>query len=130
MVPDELLRNIRALECELHHQATRANRSRLDELLHRDFWEIGRSGAIYTKSQVLESLPRAARTRAIHAQEFSARLLATNVVFLTYKSVEVSADGSAGRHALRSSIWTLEPSMWQILFHQGTPTKVFQLLVD
>ena len=130
IIPDEILGNLCALERELHDPATRADRSRLDELLHSEFWEIGRSGFIYTRSQILESLPAEEKTRVIHAQEFGARLLAANVVLLTYKTADVSADGSAVGHALRSSIWMLESSEWQMLFHQGTPTAVFQLQAD
>jgi hypothetical protein len=130
MIPDELLRKLCALERELHVTGTRTDRSRLDELLHRDFWEIGRSGVIHTRSQILESLPADEKTGVVHAQEFGARMLAANVVLLTYKTADVSADGSAGGHALRSSIWMLESSEWQMLFHQGTPTAVFQLHTD
>ena len=65
IIPDEILGKLCALERELHATATRANRSRLDKLLHRDFWEIGRSGVIFTRSQVLESLPADDRARVI-----------------------------------------------------------------
>jgi hypothetical protein len=44
------------LEIELHDPAVRRNIARLDELLHDDFIEIGRSGAIYDKQQVLSLL--------------------------------------------------------------------------
>ena len=124
------LQTINALEQELHEAAARRNPTRLDELLHPDFWEIGQSGTIYTRSQILEALPNEERSAAIHAQEFRGRLLADGIVLLTYKSAELAADGSVGRFALRSSVWTLETSEWRLLFHQGTPTAAFALLRD
>jgi len=40
----DLLELLRGLEVELHHPGTRCSRARLDELLHPDFDEVGRSG--------------------------------------------------------------------------------------
>jgi hypothetical protein len=128
VISEELLQRIRALERELHEPATRGNRRRLEELLHPDFWEIGRSGAIYSRAQVLEALPSEERSTAIRAQQFSAWLLAEEIVLLTYKSAEMAADGAVGCYALRSSVWRLEASGWQILFHQGTVTEAFELV--
>jgi hypothetical protein len=127
---DEFLQTICALERELHGSATRGNRMRLDELLHPEFWEIGQSGTVYARSQILEALPSEDRSAAIHAQEFRGRLLADRIVLLTYKSAQVAADGAAGHFALRSSVWTLETSEWRLLFHQGTRTTAFVLLRD
>jgi hypothetical protein len=112
----------------LQEEATRRNPSRLEELLHPEFWEIGRSGVIHTRSEVLEALPGEERSAVIHAQEFAGRLLADGVVLLTYKSAEVRADGTVRRYALRSSVWMLEASGWRVLFHQGTATGAFEML--
>jgi hypothetical protein len=122
------LGTIYAVERELHQPATRGNPRRLDELLHPEFWEIGRSGAVYTRSQVLEALSNEKRSAAIHAQEVRGRLLMGGIALLTYRSAEVAGDGTVGRFALRSSVWTLETSVWRLLFHRGTPTAAFVLM--
>jgi hypothetical protein len=127
---DESLPVICALERELHEPATRGNRRRLEQLLHAEFWEIGRSGTIYLRAQALEALLNEERAAPIRSQEFRGQVLADGVVLLTYKSAEVGPDGAVGRYALRSSVWRLEGSGWRILFHQGTATGAFGLLED
>jgi hypothetical protein len=122
--PDELLSILCKLECELQESATRKDALRLNQILHHDFIEFGRSGNPYTRAEILNELSREV-TRSIHAQDFKVHLLATDIALLTYKSAEKCADGSTNRHALRSSLWKLGVSGWQIVFHQGTPTQVF-----
>ena len=126
MSPDELLFILRKLECELQEPATRKDATRLDEILHHDFVEFARSGNPFTRAEILNELSREV-TRSIDAQDFKVQLLSTDIALLTYRSAEKCADGSTNRHALRSSVWKLGLSGWQIVFHQGTPTEVFYL---
>jgi hypothetical protein len=95
------------------------------ELLHPDFHEFGRSGASYTKDDVLERLPAESEPVQVHAQGFSVKELAESVFLLTYRSATISASGVLERHANRSSVWKREPSGWQVIFHQGTATEAF-----
>jgi len=44
------------LEKELHDPAVRKSKKRLGELLHESFVEIGRSGEIYNRADILASL--------------------------------------------------------------------------
>lgn len=125
--PAEILKVTRGLELELHNPAVRADRRRLEALLHRDFVEIGRSGTRYSRSQLLEALLSSTESAAIHAQGFAARPLAAGAVLLTYQSAQLCPDGTIQQHALRSSVWSREAAGWQILFHQGTPTAAFEL---
>lgn len=46
------------LEIELHSPAVRRNITRLEELLHDEFIEIGRSGVIYDTQQISRSSDR------------------------------------------------------------------------
>ena len=62
-----MLAHIRTLECALHDPATRRDRKRFYQLLNPEFWEIGRSGTIYTGAEVLESLPSEETAVVIHA---------------------------------------------------------------
>jgi hypothetical protein len=116
---------IRELETSLHQPEIRANRQRLDELLHQGFQEFGRSGRIYLKADIVEDLPTEQSRAVIWSQDFSLRILADGVVLLTYKSANLTDDGVLERHALRASIWQRSPTGWQMRFHQGTPTAPF-----
>ena len=49
----DLLDMLRTLEVELHQGATRADRARMDTLLHPQFVEFGRSGAVWTREATL-----------------------------------------------------------------------------
>ncbi|MBT9504439.1 MAG: DUF4440 domain-containing protein [Burkholderiaceae bacterium] len=122
---DDALTTLRALECELHQPCVPGSRQRLVELLHPEFQEFGRSGATYTLADLLEHLPAESDPVEVHAQDFAVRKLSDAVVLLTYRSAHVNLSGALERHTLRSSIWLLEASGWQMVFHQGTPTEAF-----
>jgi hypothetical protein len=124
MSSDELLLILCTLETELLGPAARKDAKRLDEILHRDFIEFGRSGSTYTRAVIVDSLPRE-KMKSVHAHDFRAELLARNVALLTYKSAEKLSDGSFDKYALRASVWKRGISGWQIVFHQGTPTAAF-----
>ena len=122
MSPD-LLTVVCGLECELHDSATRANRRRLNELIHEDFREIGRSGRTYTKPQVLELLLAESHALAIHAENFHLQMLSSTVALLTDTSSQATTAGTIERKTHRASIWILGSVSWQMVFHQGTPEE-------
>lgn len=127
MVSAELDALLVRLERELHDPSVRCNRSRLAVLLHPEFVEFGRSGRSYTFSQIVEHLEASAPVSpAIHAQDFKVCLLRDEVALVTYKSAHVDAEGKLERHALRSSLWLRTAGVWQVVFHQGTPTGAFE----
>lgn len=119
-----LLAELHALEVELHSLAARTSAHRLRDLLHPEFREFGRSGKAYSLSEVEAALQAETEVLPIHAQDFAIRELSEGVALLTYKSADCQA-GKLQRHTLRSSLWKLGPSGWQMLFHQGTPTEAF-----
>ena len=116
-----LFNELRQLEVELHSSETRRNRSRVELLLHPDFLEYGRSGARYTRDDILREIS-AGSVPVVHAQNFNLVVLAENVALLTYLSAHADAEGNLGRHTLRSSLWVRTGVGWQMRFHQGTPT--------
>ena len=104
------------LEHELLDPAVRSDRRRVDTLLALDFTEVGRSGRLWTRDEMLESVggfesswgPKAV------ASEMQGRMLADDLVLLTYVTE------SAAGHSRRSSVWRRSRGRWQIVFHQGT----------
>ena len=125
MTNDSLISTLRSLEREFHEPPVRCSRNRLEALLHPEFREFGRSGAEYTRAQIIEHLLSATNAARVHAQGFAILELAPSVVLLTYKSAYISSSGQLERHANRSSIWRREVAGWQMVFHQGTPREPF-----
>ncbi|BEN88033.1 MULTISPECIES: nuclear transport factor 2 family protein [Serratia] len=54
----EWLRQVQALEVELHQPTTHCDPKRVAALLHEDFEEIGHSGLRYDKCQTVAALDR------------------------------------------------------------------------
>jgi len=125
MANKSILSTLQALECELHEPRVRGDRERLIELLHPDFHEFGRSGAVYTRADIVERLTAESEPARLHAQDFVVRELAASVFLLTYRSATIAASGVLARHTNRSSVWRLGSAGWQVVFHQGTPTDAF-----
>jgi hypothetical protein len=118
-----LLEHLRALEVELHHIETRRNPARLDQLLHPDFVEFGRSGRIYTRSEVLQEFSTGGALEPVEARDFEFAQPGPGVALLTYTSAHRSPAGTLHRHSLRSSIWVETDRGWVMRFHQGTPVE-------
>lgn len=110
------------LERELLDPLVRADSLRLGELLHKDFSEIGSSGQLWTRAQIIERLVDSP-SKATQLQVISVAKTDSESVLLCYRSFSgESGTGSngAGASALRSSLWVQVDGRWQLRFHQGT----------
>lgn len=120
-----MLETLRELERSLHDPGVRSDAAAANGLLHPRFCEFGRSGAAYTRDQILAAMAGAAQTLAIWSQDFVVDELRPGFALLTYRSAVVSSVGQLEDHALRSSLWELTEEGWRLRFHQGTPTAPF-----
>lgn len=114
--------DIENLEKELHDPSVRRNPERLNQLLHDSFLEIGRSGEVYDKAQILNSI----NTEPVHtvwSDGYTSQKISDGVVLLTYRTAHIGLDNELSRFTLRSSLWEKAGSSWQLRFHQGTPTE-------
>jgi hypothetical protein len=111
-----LLAHLQSVETELHRPATRSDAARLDALLHEDFREIGRSGVVCTKADVLAQLPMEALPADIVADGFELRRLGDAVVLLTYRSAHRMDGRALERLTLRSSTWERSELEWHMRF--------------
>jgi ribonuclease HI len=102
------------LERELLEPAVRADASRLAELLHPDFEEIGRSGQLWGRDALLQALADE-RPSAVDLEVLGTQRVAEGVILLTART----NDDRGG--SLRSSLWLRSGSRWRLRFHQGTP---------
>ena len=115
-----LLQELQALEVELHHPGVRCSRERLEQLLHPEFHEVGRSGRAYNRETIVNFLASQESQPVIRSEEFSVALLAPGVALLTYRSAHVEQDARLVNHTLRSSVWLKASQGWQLRYHQGT----------
>jgi hypothetical protein len=117
----ELSETLERLERELHQLETRRNVSRLEELLHPDFVEFGRSGRIFSRNDVLAEFSEITAYPAVVVTHFRVDAVSECVALATYISAHVGPTEGRHRHSLRSSLWVHGTRGWQMRFHQGTP---------
>lgn len=115
---NDLLDLLVDLERGLHRKSIRRSKEKLNDLLDDDFEEIGASGKVYNKDQIIEELLNETPF-AINASDFELRMFSEDIAQLRYKSKN-SASDNITRTTLRSSIWKNEGSKWKMVFHQGT----------
>jgi hypothetical protein len=116
-----VLAALQALEVELHHPGVCCTPDQLEQLLHADFHEVGRSGLPYDRATVLAYLQQVTEPPPVVSDDFRLALLAPGVALLTYRAAERQADGALGRYTHRSSLWVQTAMGWQLRHHQGTP---------
>lgn len=119
---DKLLKTLVELEEKLFTQQVRKSRDKLSELIHDDFEEVGASGQILDKADVMAWLSKETAYE-IYASDFVARSLSQDIALLKYKTKTIKENNEV-RYAARSSIWKHENETWKILYHQATLLKV------
>jgi len=115
---DTLREEIRALERALLQPEVRRSAARLGDLLADEFREIGSSGRVFTKADILEALPAETGEAVFVMSGFEVVRLSADVVLATYAVAKIT--GRQTTRSLRSSIWTRMGGGWRMLFHQGT----------
>ncbi len=123
MTEPPLLEALQALELETHHPGRCTTREQLNQLLHPEFHEVGRSGKAYDRERTIGLLLNPAETLAIASGGFKVALLASDMALLTYGTALRQTDGSLAHHTLRSSLWIRHRGIWQLRYHQGTPSQ-------
>jgi hypothetical protein len=95
----------------------RGSADQLKEPLDPDFGEIGKSGRLWTRDEMITALVTDTdpEQHSINFSDMSDRTVGPGFVLLTYLTrVE-------GRRARRSSPWRQSTKGWRVLHHQGTP---------
>lgn len=105
-----------ALEQRLLDPRTRADRAALEALLDPDFAEIGQSGRLWDRADVLSVLPDTPGFDGPRTVSDAALLeVGSGVALLTYRITETGTR--------RSSLWRRGETGWRLVFHQGTPRR-------
>ncbi|WP_374010281.1 RNase H family protein [Leifsonia sp. LS-T14] len=103
------------LERELLEPSIRSDASRLAELLHPSFEEIGRSGRLWGRDALVSELAVEDDAPAAGIEVLGVDRVAGDALLLTARTMD--ARGAT----LRSSLWVRSSGRWRLRFHQGTP---------
>lgn len=106
------------LEEGLWLKDTRFDRGWMDRILHPDFDEVGMSGRIYSREEILSTEADDLEIE-LPLDGYRMDLVDEDVALVRY----VSRDriGGETRIAERSSLWINTNEGWRLRFHQGTP---------
>ena len=118
---------LRRLEEGLLKPEVRHSPDQVGDLLSDDFIEFGSSGGVFNKQQVIAALEQEGLpdpTIRLSLVDFIARNLASDVILVTYRTIQEGGPGNMQESRLRSSILKFIEGRWQMVFHQGTPSTV------
>lgn len=108
---------LRAREPIFHRPEFGTTRADFESMMAPEFWEVGASGRIYSRSFVLDTLEARHATPVdedFSVTDFACREIGANLYLATYRLDQ------AGRLSRRATIWRYDGSAWQIVYHQGT----------
>ena len=109
-----------AREPIFHRAVDGTTRSDWESMTSPDFWEVGASGTVYARADVLAVLdgryadPDYDPMEGLAVDDFAVRRLAGEAWLATYRLWQ------GDRLTRRSSIWRHEGGRWILLYHQGT----------
>lgn len=111
---------IKELEERLLHEDARSNSETLNKLLADEFEEIGVSGRVTSRKEVIDWLVNKEQNIQWSLDNFQIRLLAPTIVLAKYEAHKKDKKENSTSGSMRSSIWRLYDEQWKIEFHQGT----------
>ena len=112
-----------ALELALARRDEAAIPGGYEAVLAPDFLEIGSSGRLWTRAEILAALHAEPPNPSISIEAFEIADLGPDLILASYDTLGITSDGEA-RRGRRSSIWVRQDDHWQLRFHQGTPVSL------
>jgi ribonuclease HI len=114
------MHEVEALERSLWQPRNRNDPDYVDMLLHPDYLEVGSSGRIWTREEILEPVGDFQAELA----DLAVAELTADVVLVTYTSVIDDLTGTdeiTQQPVKRTSLWLHTGDRWRLRYHQGTP---------
>lgn len=105
---------IKKLEIDLSKNSLRKDHVWLSELIEDNFEEIGASGRVFSKKDILQELATE-KVIEFKLSNFRFTELSEGCILVKYVS------NNNNNYAHRCSIWIKSADKWRIIFHQGTP---------
>jgi hypothetical protein len=122
MISKELEEQLIAKEIDIVAAQKRRDFSAVEAVLAEEFHEIGSSGKMFSKSEVLEAIQEV-QIIDYSFEHFELLPVDDGYVILTYIAT-VRRNHQGQEHcnrAHRSSTWMMRNGSWQAVFHQATP---------
>lgn len=101
------------LERSLLTDAVRSDPARVAALLHEDWFEIGASGRLWSRAEMLAEI--GPLSTAVECVILRVSVIARDEILVLWRAA--GAEGST----LRTSLWVRVSGHWRQRFHQGTP---------
>jgi hypothetical protein len=122
MISKELEEQLIAMEIDIVAAQKRRDFSAVEALLAEEFHEIGSSGRLFSKSEVLKAVQEV-QIIDYSFEHFNLLPIDDRCVILTYiATVRRSHQGQEHwNRAHRSSTWMQRNGSWLAVFHQATP---------
>lgn len=114
---------VKHLEFELLDPDVRKSPERLAELLADDFFEFTQKGSISTKKSILENLPNNPEEKFL-VRDYQEKEIAPDTILIHYIADREMIQSGDKKCTLCSSIWQKRGEKWQMIFFQGTPSKL------
>ena len=118
--PNKILEELKSREPIFHHpEKFGKTKEDISKQICDEFWEVGASGNVYTKKDVIETLLERYNDQDYQdiweAKDFELTKIAPNNYLLTYILIQDKT-----RVTRRSTLWRRIKGDWKILYHQGT----------
>ena len=116
----ELEVQIKALEEKLQSLDASSAAHLFDELISDDFEEIGGSGEVVKKKDVIEWLMQKEKEDSWSLNDFKVKQLSSSVALATYRTRDINPNNNDFSESHRCSIWKQTDNSWKMIYHQGT----------
>jgi hypothetical protein len=103
-----------------HRSPPRATRADFEAMIAPDYWEVGASGAVYSRDVVLDILearyadPAYDPMEGLAVRDLEVRAVGWDAWLVTYHLDQ------GERRTRRSTLWRHDGGRWVALYHQGT----------
>ena len=116
----QILEELQSREPIFHHpEKFGKTKQDIENQMCDEFWEVGASGHVYTKQDVIKTLLERYNTPEYQdiweAKDFALTQIAPNNYMLTYILIQDKT-----RVTRRATLWRRVNAEWKILYHQGT----------
>ncbi|WP_395947025.1 DUF4440 domain-containing protein [Caedibacter taeniospiralis] len=121
---NKILDELKSREPIFHHpEKFGKTKQDIENQMCDEFWEVGASGNVYTKQDVIDTLLKRYSEPEYQdiweAKDFTLTQIAADNYLLTYVLIQ-----NTTRVTRRSTIWRRVNDAWKILYHQGTVVEI------
>jgi len=113
-----VFRELERREPLFHRPELGTSRAHFEAMTEPEFWEVGASGRIYSREEVLRTLDERYANGpdpdAWEKRDFACSEIARDLYLVTYTLLQ------GARVSRRATLWRLREGAWRIVYHQGT----------